>query len=130
MITNMTKINIFLFVLLFSAFHTKAQNVKLLIGKWQFKDFYNIAVTDTTETVKAQTAYRNLTMVFEPDCHYKANLLLGEEHGVWKYDESLKHLSMTNINRTEDSFTVIKLTNKELILIFDDKKGFVLEKQL
>jgi hypothetical protein len=66
----MRKLILILFISLFNVVPANAQSSELLLGKWQFIDFYNPGITDSFKLEEAKARYKKFSMTFKADQHY------------------------------------------------------------
>lgn len=123
----MTKTKWLFLISLIISLSVKSQTTDSLIGKWKFKEIYNVEKIDSASLKMLRSMFANMTMYFKADKHYKVFMFKTEE-GDWNYDESSGKLTMIANKGTQSQLEILKLTGNTLTASIGKDKSFILEK--
>lgn len=93
-----------------------AQNEKLLVGKWQYKDIFNKEGLSDVDLMKANMMLSDLTYHFKDDKQYQSVLFGIEESGTWSLNENETEITLNSDEGKTQQISIIKLDENQLFI--------------
>ncbi len=123
----MFKIKYLFSILIFLSVSVKSQNAEPFTGKWKFKNIYHSEKIGSEELKMLRLVFKDVTMYFKPNKHYKAFLLKNEE-GNWSYNDTSRMITLAANKGTQSIMQILDFSADTLVLSIDKDKAFILQR--
>lgn len=109
------------------SFSSFSQTEQSLLGKWKFKDLYNVKSSDSAAIAMLKSFFKDISISFQDNKRYEA-ILMAPETGSYEYDASKQKLVLTADKGVRNEVGLKVLDNTSVILSFEKDKSILLEK--